>query len=382
MMAAVDPRIKLSVPVAGSSPLYHRNTDAGSVGDAEQYYAPLYNENIAPDRTGGGVATWLEIYALGSYGPSRHQVQVTNLHDTCCFSGTFADSYKQIVTDKVTALGTGKFEYYRDDTHHSHAISSHVIDTVINPLFGIQNPLPAPSGLPISDTFGNQTNAFPFGWKLDEMNGPGASAIEQDGYVTIYSTAQAAIAYGSLFNPQAAAPVTVTLEIKSMTADSTCGVFVADNAQRTHLLGVAMNATTKQVVLSADGGGGFNPARDQVVLGALANYEGGAATMRFTFTADGFSVVFDAGDQGTFSSGLRPWSDVPDGFSLASLGDRARLLIQCIENDDGTAAKMVVDSILVESAAMAHAVPEPQTFGYALAALLPFATAAVLKINR
>ena len=61
LMAAIDPRIKLSVPVAVTVPLNVRNsaTQSGTVGDTEQYYTPLYNENIQPNGSGGGVATWL-----------------------------------------------------------------------------------------------------------------------------------------------------------------------------------------------------------------------------------------------------------------------------------------------------------------------------------
>ena len=58
----------MSLPVGGSAPLYVRNSDASSRGDTEQVYAPLYAEDIADDGSGGGVATWLEIYALGAYG--------------------------------------------------------------------------------------------------------------------------------------------------------------------------------------------------------------------------------------------------------------------------------------------------------------------------
>lgn len=138
MAAAIDRRIRLSVPVAGSAPLYVRNADPRSVGDAEQFYAPLYNENIAADGSGGGVATWLEIYALGAYGPCRRQVMVTNEFDTCCFSGHFADSFKQIVADTVqNDLCQGKWSHVLDSTHKSHIISPFTIQTVIDPLLGI-----------------------------------------------------------------------------------------------------------------------------------------------------------------------------------------------------------------------------------------------------
>lgn len=137
MAAAVDVRIDVSIPVAGSSPLYHRNVDPGSRGDAEQYYEPLYNEDVAADGSGGGVATWLEIYALGGYGPGRKQVMVTNLGDTCCFSGTFADEFKEIVREKVASLGDGAWEYYRDESHAEHKISDHLLAEIVRPALGL-----------------------------------------------------------------------------------------------------------------------------------------------------------------------------------------------------------------------------------------------------
>jgi len=56
-----------------------------TVGDTEQFYEPLYNEDIAPDGSGGGIATWMEIYALGGYGEGRRQIMVTAQYDNCCF---------------------------------------------------------------------------------------------------------------------------------------------------------------------------------------------------------------------------------------------------------------------------------------------------------
>ena len=47
LAAAIDSRIHLSIPIAGSAPLYIRNQDPASVGDTEQWYLPLYAEDIA-----------------------------------------------------------------------------------------------------------------------------------------------------------------------------------------------------------------------------------------------------------------------------------------------------------------------------------------------
>jgi hypothetical protein len=137
MAAAIDTRIRLSVPVAGSFPLYLRNGDPGSVGDLEQYFGPLYAENIAADGSGGGVATWLEIYALGGLGSGRRQVMVTAPHDTCCFRGdpgTTVDTFRTVVADRVRTLGQGRWEHRLDTTHRGHMISPQHIDQVVAPI--------------------------------------------------------------------------------------------------------------------------------------------------------------------------------------------------------------------------------------------------------
>lgn len=139
MAAALDTRIKLSIPVAGSAPLYVRNADKHSRGDAEQVYSPLFDENIAEDGTGGGVATWLEIYALGGYGENRRQIYLTNEFDSCCFAGRFPDQFKDIVSRLVgEKLGRGRWEHVLDSSHKSHLISEQSIREVINPALGIE----------------------------------------------------------------------------------------------------------------------------------------------------------------------------------------------------------------------------------------------------
>lgn len=137
MAAALDPRIINSVPVAGSAPLYVRNGDGGSFGDLEQYYEPLYAEDIAADGSGGGLATWLEIYALGGYGTGRHQVMVTNRYDDCCFAGDFAFAFDDIVSDNVDLLGAGNWDYYQDTTGTVHQIAANTLSAVLFPTLGV-----------------------------------------------------------------------------------------------------------------------------------------------------------------------------------------------------------------------------------------------------
>ena len=109
----------------------------GSRGDAEQYYAPLYREidtddDGVPDAA-DGVASWLEIYALGGYGPGRRQVQVLGLYDSCCFSTDVFETYDDHVSDVVERLGQGDWDFHSDRTHREHKISQDVLEHVILP---------------------------------------------------------------------------------------------------------------------------------------------------------------------------------------------------------------------------------------------------------
>lgn len=137
LAAAMDERIGISVPVAGSAPFFYRNNNPTSVGDLEQFYDPLFNENIAPNGSGGGVATWMEIYALGGYGVGRQQVMVTNEFDPCCFSGVVADNFKDVVADTVALLGAGSWDYYRDSTSSIHEIAADTLSRVLFPALGV-----------------------------------------------------------------------------------------------------------------------------------------------------------------------------------------------------------------------------------------------------
>jgi len=132
--AAVDDRITLSVPVAGSLPQHLRN--AGSLGDWEQ------NELL-------DVAKWPAIYALGCAGDGRRQVQVLNRMDSCCFAhagdaGAYGDDYAVNVASPVNAVAGllgGSFAFVEDDSHSGHKISESVIANVILPELGYGAPV-------------------------------------------------------------------------------------------------------------------------------------------------------------------------------------------------------------------------------------------------
>lgn len=75
LAAALDTRIKMSFPVAGSLPLYLRSDS--DWGDYEQNVPEIYR-----------AVNYLDMYIMGSYGDGRRQVQILNQFDPCCFYGT------------------------------------------------------------------------------------------------------------------------------------------------------------------------------------------------------------------------------------------------------------------------------------------------------
>lgn len=146
MAAAIDTRINLSIPVAGSAPLYVRNR-IGSAADTEQIYTPLYDERINADGSGGGVATWLEIYALGGYGAERRQIMVTIPGEVVGLFGTtwvtdsiYGATVNGLLTDVMDELHEGQWRYAYDVSSTAHQISPWTIDNVIMPALAVPEP--------------------------------------------------------------------------------------------------------------------------------------------------------------------------------------------------------------------------------------------------
>ena len=140
LAAAADARIDISIPVAGALPLYARPGSGGS-GDAEQRYTPLFREvdtdgDSVPD-TAAGVASWLEIFALGGIGNGRKQIQVLNFFDACCFYGDLFETYDDFLSAHVDSLGHGTWELVSDTTHMLHQISPFTIASVLDPCISV-----------------------------------------------------------------------------------------------------------------------------------------------------------------------------------------------------------------------------------------------------
>jgi len=74
VMAALDPRIQLSIPDAGSMPGINQNC---LPADAEQTNVPFYT-----------IAGYLDMYLMASYPQPRRQVQILGISDDCCFGPT------------------------------------------------------------------------------------------------------------------------------------------------------------------------------------------------------------------------------------------------------------------------------------------------------
>ena len=131
--AALDPRITLSFPVAGTMPLYLRS--GGSIGDREQFQPSFYR-----------IAGYQDLYILGGYGEARKQVQILVRKDDCCFGEAQHDAkatgmeyvpaareYENRVQAilRTFAQGSGSFRLEIDETAPSHMISHHAIQDAI-----------------------------------------------------------------------------------------------------------------------------------------------------------------------------------------------------------------------------------------------------------
>jgi hypothetical protein len=112
LAAAIDTRINLSIPVAGTLPLWLRTGVRGDWGDWEQNLPGLYSR-----------WSYLDLYILGATGEGRAQLQILNQYDPVCFAGIRSQLYGETVSRIVDGLGAGGFEVFVDDTHARHDIS-------------------------------------------------------------------------------------------------------------------------------------------------------------------------------------------------------------------------------------------------------------------
>ena len=88
MVAAVDMRVEVSVPVAGSMPGISFSGCGTNSEDTEQQATNYFT-----------IASYLDQYLMGANGTKRQQTQILNVNDDCCFGpsfwGTCAATYGQ-----------------------------------------------------------------------------------------------------------------------------------------------------------------------------------------------------------------------------------------------------------------------------------------------
>jgi hypothetical protein len=131
---AIDTRIKVSIAVAGSMPLYLRS--GLGVGDAEQTVSEFYS-----------IAGYPDLYVMASAGTGRKHVQILNRSDWCCFSEVtynpelaggvpFDDAvreYESKVREKLISLGNKElFSVEIDEVAPGHNITwDAIFDTIL-----------------------------------------------------------------------------------------------------------------------------------------------------------------------------------------------------------------------------------------------------------
>ena len=117
VLAAMDPRVRLSYPVAGTYPLYLREYRNWST------WQETYPKMLA-------AANYLDMYVMASAGQGRRQMQVLNQFDDCCYSGKDWQTYADAVSAAAGPLGAG-WEIYVDSSHADHRFSMLAVDRVL-----------------------------------------------------------------------------------------------------------------------------------------------------------------------------------------------------------------------------------------------------------
>ncbi len=181
--AAIDPRIELSFPVAGSIPLYLRSD--GSIGDSEQTLPSFYQ-----------IAGYPDLYVLGSYGPGRKQVQILNRHDDCCFGETqhsvqqtgmtWDQAMRKTESDvRLAQFNLGSNGFFRleiDETSPAHMISHNaVVNVILSELNGGRRYVGASSSAEafVRGMNGHLWHNGPAGWSDTGFPMVGAAAVLQ-----------------------------------------------------------------------------------------------------------------------------------------------------------------------------------------------------------
>jgi hypothetical protein len=126
LVPAIDTRISVSIPVAGSCPWYcQRPVPPGTPrGDGEQSLPAMWEKT----------ASYLDVYILAGYGEGRKRIQVLCEFDSLCIAAVAGSkTYKRALSRVMKALGAGESDVVVDRNEQNHRISKWAIENVIMP---------------------------------------------------------------------------------------------------------------------------------------------------------------------------------------------------------------------------------------------------------
>ena len=207
--AAIDPTIELSFPVAGSIPLYLRCPTNGAATynhDAEQFQGHgIYS-----------IAGYQDLYILGATGISsngfaRHQTQVLNRQDDCCFGqgeqaaqlgpwDASVNHYELAVRNEVYQLGQGGMFRVDIDENKATADGKHHLvghGEIFRTILGELNDARRVIGRQAGNSPGNDNDAFYRGVNGHLWHRAISAGVEEDTGVPIVGVSDAAFDAGT-----------------------------------------------------------------------------------------------------------------------------------------------------------------------------------------
>jgi hypothetical protein len=118
LYAALDERVERSYPVAGSEPIWLMIRRPEGWLDYEQTDVGLYR-----------IADYAELYVMAA-SSGRHQLQILNRFDACCFYGRGYRFYEPSVSKVARNVG-GSFRVFLDESHREHEVSPMALDSIL-----------------------------------------------------------------------------------------------------------------------------------------------------------------------------------------------------------------------------------------------------------
>jgi len=148
---AIEPRIHISIAVAGSMPGVEFVPGAGNSWNHGDCNSPCYAEQNTPDYY--TLAGYLDQYIMASYGKHRHHIQILNQNDSCCYGApqwtnplfdfqayygvdwtTYLASYNSSIRAALVGIQPAEYTLMIDTTATEHQFSPAAISYIISTL--------------------------------------------------------------------------------------------------------------------------------------------------------------------------------------------------------------------------------------------------------